>query len=68
MGESLDIVAKIDQLGTPILQEPADRTDIDQWMKERGAGGAEAREARRSPRGLRERLGCQVPCFPPVGI
>ncbi|CAJ1397054.1 unnamed protein product, partial [Effrenium voratum] len=34
MGESLDIVAKIDQLGTPILQEPADRTDIDQWMKE----------------------------------
>lgn len=34
MGESLDIVAKIDAIGKPILAKAADRTDIDQWLKD----------------------------------
>ena len=34
MGESLDIVAKIDAIGTPILAKAADRKDIDQWLKD----------------------------------
>ena len=34
MGESLDIVAKIDAIGKPILAKAADRKDIDQWLKD----------------------------------
>ena len=34
MGESLDIVAKIDAIGTPILAKAADRQDINQWLKD----------------------------------
>eukprot|EP00438_Fugacium_kawagutii_P002676 Skav222017 [mRNA] locus=scaffold2020:414126:416606:- [translate_table: standard] len=33
MGESLDIVAKIDAIDKPILAKAADRKDIDQWLK-----------------------------------
>ena len=34
MGESLDIVAKIDAIGKPLLAKAAGRTDIDTWLKE----------------------------------
>ena len=33
MGESLDIVAKIDAIGKPILQKATDREDISMWLK-----------------------------------
>ena len=32
MSESLDIVAKIDAIGAPILAKAAERKDIDQWL------------------------------------
>eukprot|EP00438_Fugacium_kawagutii_P028312 Skav200660 [mRNA] locus=scaffold3198:66885:72542:- [translate_table: standard] len=34
LAESLDIVAKIDAIGTPMLAKAADRKEIDQWLND----------------------------------